>query len=136
MTSQNNFWIPRTRRLKIHLTRVNSLLDVSKIEEGKFGYDFQITPLLSFLDSVLVQAYDLGKQYNINVYFDRPKTDWRVRVDAQKLSMVFYNLLDNAIKYNVEHGSVTVGITLDSDNAHIVVSIRDTGIGIPSQQSF
>jgi signal transduction histidine kinase len=120
--------------VKNSLNTVNSLLDVSKIEEGKFGYDFQITPLLSFLDSVLVQAYDLGKQYNINVYFDRPKTDWRVRVDAQKLSMVFYNLLDNAIKYNVEHGSVTVGITLDSDNAHIVVSIRDTGIGIPPEQ--
>lgn len=120
--------------VKNSLNTVNSLLDVSKIEEGKFGYDFQVTSLLSFLDSILAQAYDLGKQYNIAVYFDRPKTDWNVRIDAQKLSMVFYNLLDNAIKYNVEHGTVTVRVTPDSDGTHVVVSVQDTGIGIPPEQ--
>jgi len=120
--------------IKNSLNTVNSLLDVSKIEEGKFGYEFQIIPLLPFLDEILKQAYDLGKQYNIAVYFDRPKKDCQVRIDAQKLGMVFYNLLDNAIKYNVENGQVTVSIIIDDSKKIITVSIKDTGIGIPSEQ--
>jgi len=120
--------------VKNSLNTVNSLLDVSKIEEGRFGYEFQTMPFLPFLDDILKQAYDLGKQYNVSIYFDRPATDWRVRIDAQKLSMVFYNLLDNAIRYNVEKGTVTVGVQVDEPNKKIVVSIKDTGIGIPAEQ--
>ncbi len=119
---------------KNSLNTVNSLLDVSKIEEGKFGYEYQIIPLLPFLDDIIKQAYDLGKQYEIAVYFDRPKEDCRVRVDAQKLGMVFYNLLDNAIKYNVEHGQVTVAVIIHQETKTVTVTIADTGIGIPSEQ--
>ncbi len=120
--------------VKNSLNTVNSLLDVSKIEEGKFGYEFQITSLLSFLDEIVKQAYDLGKQYEISVFFDRPKEDCFVRIDAQKLSMVFYNLLDNAIKYNVEHGQVTVSVKVDINRKLITISVADTGIGIPAEQ--
>ena len=120
--------------VKNSLNTVNSLLDVSKIEEGKFGYELKTVPFLPFLDEILKQAYDLGKQYNISVYFNRPKEDRFVRADVQKLGMVFYNLLDNAIKYNVENGSVTVSISFHDDAKNLVVNIADTGIGIPAQQ--
>lgn len=120
--------------VKNSLNTVNSLLDVSKIEEGKFGYEYQTIPLLSFLDDILKQAYDLGKQYEIAVFFDRPKEDCWVHVDAQKLGMVFYNLLDNAIKYNVEHGQVTVAVAIHQESKTVTVSIADTGIGIPAEQ--
>ncbi len=120
--------------VKNSLNTVNGLLDVSKIEEGKFGYEFQTTPLLSFLDEIVKQAYDLGKQYEISVFFDRPKEDYFVRIDAQKLSMVFYNLLDNAIKYNVEHGQVTVSVKADAARKSVIISVADTGIGIPAEQ--
>ncbi len=120
--------------VKNSLNTVNSLLDVSKIEEGKFGYELKTIPFLPFLDEILKQAYDLGKQYNIAVYFDRPKKDYFVRADAQKLGMVFYNLLDNAIKYNVEQGSVTVSVVFHDNTKILEVRITDTGIGIPPQQ--
>ncbi|MFA7201773.1 MAG: ATP-binding protein [Candidatus Paceibacterota bacterium] len=120
--------------VKNSLNTVNSLLDVSKIEEGKFGYEYQTVPLLTFLDDIIKQAYDLGKQYEIAVFFDRPQEDCRVRIDAQKLSMVFYNLLDNAIKYNVEHGQVTVSVVIHKDDNKVLVQIVDTGIGIPPEQ--
>lgn len=51
--------------------------------------------------------------------------------DESKLSQVVYNLIDNAVKYTPEGGQVTVTLTADSRKA--VLTVRDTGIGIPEQ---
>ena len=53
--------------------------------------------------------------------------------DASKLSQVVYNLIDNAIKYTPAGGDVTVTLTADSREA--VLSVQDTGIGIPEQDA-
>ena len=47
------------------------------------------------------------------------------------LHEVFYNLIENAIKYNVDGGSVTVTTKMEGDRARI--SVKDTGIGIPEE---
>ena len=121
--------------VKNALGTVNNLLDVSKIEEGRFGYNIQQTDLLPFLDELLIQVQTLAKQYAITLYFDRPLTPLPpVYIDAQKMSMVFYNLLDNAIKYNVEHGSVTIAVRALSPDPFVEITIKDTGIGIPPNQ--
>ncbi len=51
--------------------------------------------------------------------------------DAGRLRQVFYNLLDNAIKHTPEHGQIEVTVATD-DNA-VTATVRDTGIGIPSE---
>jgi len=53
--------------------------------------------------------------------------------DEVKLNLIFTNLIENAIKYNVEHGSVKV--VLDADHKDFWVEIRDTGIGIPKEDA-
>ena len=50
-------------------------------------------------------------------------------VDEVKMSLILTNLVENAIKYNKEHGEVTV--TLDADHQFFTVEVADTGIGIP-----
>ena len=54
-----------------------------------------------------------------------------LQADASKLGQVVYNLIDNAIKYTPEGGTVTVHLTGDSRKA--VLTVRDTGIGIPEK---
>jgi len=54
-----------------------------------------------------------------------------VRGDSDKIKQIFLNLLDNAVKYTPEGGSVT--LTARQDGNGVEVSIRDTGIGIPEQ---
>ena len=54
-----------------------------------------------------------------------------LQADASKLGQVVYNLIDNAIKYTPEGGTVTVQLTGDSRKA--VLTVRDTGIGIPEK---
>lgn len=121
--------------VKNSLKIVNDLLDVSKIEEGRFGYEFRQVGIVDFLEKVLGQISDLAKQYGIRFYFDHPQdADVTVSLDEQKMGIVFFNLFDNAMQYNVEHGEVTVRVQKDAAKNAVVVSVHDTGIGIPSEQ--
>ena len=52
-------------------------------------------------------------------------------VDEVKMSLIMTNLVENAIKYNKEHGSVTV--TLDSDFQNFIFTVGDSGCGIPEE---
>ncbi len=115
------------------LRTVNSLLDVSKIEEGKFGYSFETVPLVSYLDELLKEVYPLAKESGIKLYFDRPAQDVSVVIDKEKMRMVVLNLLDNALKYNIENGEITVRIG-EGQEGFVTISIEDTGIGIPQDQ--
>ena len=114
------------RLLKI----VNDLLDVSKIELGKFGYVFTEININEFLDKILQNANILAKKYSVFLYFDKPKAPIIIYGDPQKLSIAFSNLLDNAIKYNVKNGQVVVKTEFYPNRPYIQVSIKDTGLGM------
>ena len=121
--------------VKKMLKTVNDLLDVSKIEEGKFGYQFEEVNIVSFLEDFLSQTNALAKQYGIKLYFARPKEQAiSVFIDQQKVGMVVSNLLDNAVKYNVENGEVTVSVEKEPSEPFVKISVKDTGIGIPPNQ--
>jgi len=110
---------------------VEDLLNVSKIEEGRFGYNFQNFDLVKFLSSLLSQAEAIAKQYNVNVYFDSgSEKSLDIYGDPVKLSIAISNLLDNAIKYNSANGNVTVSMMKMKDKPYVQISIRDTGLGI------
>ncbi|MBI4193006.1 MAG: PAS domain-containing protein [Candidatus Colwellbacteria bacterium] len=114
------------RALKV----VEDLLDVARIEEGRFGYEFQTVSLVSLIGDALKQAEPVATSYNVSLFFNRPTGEVAVYADVGKLGIVLANLLDNAIKYNVKNGQVTVSIEQSGeDYAH--VSVADSGIGIP-----
>jgi len=120
-----------TRKL---LKIVNDLLDVSKIEEGRFGYNFEQTNLVGFISELLKNAQAEAKEYGIKLYFDKGgQQQQMVTIDPNRLGLAVSNLLDNAIRYNVENGSVTIAIKQLTDKPYIEVSVADTGIGIPPE---
>lgn len=112
---------------------VEDLLDVAKLEEGKFGYNFQELPLVDFIDKLLVEEQPVAESFKVKLYFERPKEDTKLFFDPEKLSLAVTNLIDNAIKYNVPNGSVTVGVSPLPNQPYILVSVRDTGLGIPKE---
>ena len=119
-----------TKLLKI----VNDLLDVSRIEEGRFGYDFKEVKAVAFVEDILKRAMATAAQYGVSLYLDRgTEEDAVVYIDADKLGMAFSNFVDNAIKYNVKNGSVTVKLERLGAEPYLQVSIKDTGIGIPPE---
>ena len=116
------------------LKMVNDLLDVSKIEEGKFGYQFEDIDIISFIEEIIGNVNDFAKQFNVKIYFQRPDEPSIVlSADPQKLSIVISNLLDNAIRYNVPNGEVIVAVERVKDQPYVKISVKDTGIGIPQE---
>jgi len=110
---------------------VNDLLDVSKIEEGKFGYQFQDVDIITFLEQAVSQAQLIAKEYQVKIYFKHPPEEKIViSVDPIKLSMALSNLIDNAIKYNVPNGEVVVGLERIPSQPYVEISVKDTGLGI------
>ncbi len=114
---------------------VNDLLDVSKIEEGRFGYDFREVNIIDFLAGILANAQVLAKRYEVQLYFDHGKESTiNVTVDEERLGLALSNFLDNAIKYNVKNGTVTVKVERLTGKPLLQISIKDTGVGIPADE--
>ncbi|MEO8717442.1 MAG: PAS domain-containing sensor histidine kinase [Burkholderiales bacterium] len=111
------------------LDLINDLLDIDKIESGKF----QLTPESIRLSDLVQESLILNKSYadrfrvKLEVGGDVP--DVRVRVDRKRLMQVMTNLLSNAAKFSPE-GSVVEVSTRNADGM-VRVEVSDRGPGIP-----
>ena len=113
---------------------VNDLLDVSRIEEERFGYNFSLE---SFEDVVKKVAGSFSVQIQekkLQFSFEYPRDALpKVSVDRGKLEMAVQNLIDNAVKYTSSDGKIKVYLKETSPD-YLAVFIEDTGIGIPKNQ--
>ncbi len=113
---------------------VEDLLMVSKIEEGRFGYNFQSVNVIDFLERVLGIVLPQAQQLGVKVYFEKPTEQIpEVVADTEKITMVMENLFDNAIRYNVKEGEVRVSAKKILDQPFVEVVVQDTGIGISKE---
>jgi len=113
---------------------INDMLDVSKIEEGEFGYQFDNVEFITFIEDIIRDIEPLAKQFNVKIYLEKPaEQSIALSLDRQKISMVVSNLIDNAIKYNVANGEVIVEIERLKDEPYLEVSVKDTGVGVPEE---
>lgn len=109
---------------------VDDLLDLSKIESGKLHLRMASHSFERILDRVLSGLKDQLVDCNVTVSKDIPKNLPDVTLDDAGISQVLLNLLNNAIKYNNNPG--TINISLENADEFIRVHIKDSGIGIPS----
>ncbi|MDP2709325.1 MAG: ATP-binding protein [bacterium] len=110
---------------------VNDLLNVSRIEEGKFGFDFMKTDFNEVLDVSLANVEELVKKNRQKLIIKKPDSLPPVYLDKERMVMVMQNLLSNAIKYSPPKSRVE--IIIEADEKNIEVKIIDHGAGIPEQ---
>lgn len=112
---------------------VNDLLNVSRIEEGKFGYNFTEVAVEKIIKKIIEMEEEKIKEKSIRLIFRKLKKGLPpVRGDEERLFMVFQNLIENAINYTLRKG--TIEISLSYDRTNVVIKIKDDGIGIPKSQ--
>ena len=116
------------------LGRIEDILSIAKMEDGQVGYAFEATDIVEYVGKILSDVLPAARKAGIKMYLDRPTTEMpKVMIDPKHLSLAITNILENAIRYNVENGEVTVKIDLMKDKPYVVVSVKDTGIGIPQE---
>ena len=114
------------------LTRlVNNLLDISRIEAGRFKLKMKKTNIGEVIDGSISIIQPLAKEKGIEVTVDIQDGLPKIRADKDKLTQVIENLLDNAIKFTPQDGRIEV--KAHKEDRFIQVSVRDTGVGIEKQ---
>ena len=112
---------------------INDLLNVTRIEEGRYLYRPALSSFEELMDSVIDNYKTEIKRKDIKFQVKRPKEKApKVKVDAEKVKLAISNLLDNAIRYTSSKGKVAV--VLEHDKKEIRFSVEDSGIGVPQDQ--
>ncbi|MCP3143745.1 sensor histidine kinase [Pyxidicoccus xibeiensis] len=109
---------------------VDDLLDVGRIQQGHLELRQAPVSLGSLLAEVIASFRPLAPRHHLTL--ELPQGEVPVKGDAARLTQVFNNLLDNAIKYSPEGGAVRVKLMRGEGLAR--VSVSDEGVGIPAEQ--
>lgn len=109
---------------------LSDLIDISRIESGELKFSFRYFDISELLRD-LVNATELrAQQRNVTLACEVPAAA-QAYGDKERLTQVITNLIENAIKYNVDGGTVTVS-AVEADGG-LRVSVRDTGLGIAEE---
>ena len=120
---------------------INDILDMSKIDAGKF----ELSPAEFNVEKMMIRVVNIinfrvdEKHQKLSVHLD-PDAPVSLVADDQRLSQVITNLLSNAVKFTPEQGEIGVEVRLlheDENGCRMHVAVTDSGIGIsPEQQKL
>ena len=109
---------------------VNDLLEVDHIQSGKDQFIFKPVDLNTLVQSVIQESSSKIEERKLQIHHESCENAI-VDGDAEKLRGLCQNLLENAIKYTPVEG--TIFFNIQDDDKHILMTIKDSGIGIPPE---
>lgn len=110
---------------------ISELLDFRKQEQGYLKLKVEEQNLVAFTRQIYMCFYEYAQKKGITYRFDNVEETISVWFDSKQLQKVIFNLLSNAFKYTTNKGSITVEVRKIGSQA--VISVCDTGIGIPTE---
>jgi signal transduction histidine kinase len=117
-----------SRQVRQMAALLDDLLDVSRITRGILALKPEPTALCAVLDAAVETAEPMLHAKRQELHRQGPAAPLMLRADPVRLTQVVANLLTNASKYTDPEGHITLNV--DCDVADIVISIRDSGVGI------
>ncbi|WP_240788752.1 response regulator [Ramlibacter henchirensis] len=111
---------------------IDDLMDVSRISRGRIELRQEVVALNDVLADALEAIRPLAHESGHELAVLLPDRKLLVDADRTRLAQAFTNLLNNAVKYTDTGGRIEVGVLVEKDQA--VVTVRDSGIGIPPER--
>jgi PAS domain S-box-containing protein len=124
------------------LSLINDILDVSKIESGQVDLDLTATSIESLCKSSLAFIKQQALTKRIQLSLRVPPNLSEIMLDERRIRQVLINLLNNAVKFTLEGGTITLEVTRVKPNGgatnltsphHLRIAVIDTGIGISAE---
>ncbi len=106
---------------------INSIMDISRLEQKKIAYDFRVYSMQPIIQSYIEDAYDQFKTSRDAIIVNGD-VNCQCVVDQDALQIVFNNLIDNAIKYSKQ--PVKIDLHLYCTIKNLIIEFRDNGIGM------
>ncbi len=117
---------------KFLLNLINDILDLSKVEAGKIELVIENIYFPQILDDTLNLIKEKAMHHNVLFKKELDPALQSIEADPQRVKQVFFNLLNNAVKFSKpEGGTITIATKKDGNMARI--SVSDTGIGIKEE---
>jgi len=114
------------------LRLVGDLLFTAQVTSGRFPLDLGPANLSEILSASIETARPTAEAAGVGLVLDLPDEPTVIRGDALRLGQACDNLISNAVKFTPRGGTVTASLTVTADDA--IVTVRDTGLGIPAAE--
>ena len=112
------------------LSLVTDIIQLSELDHRELPRKFEQIDLLAVAKECVNDFIPMASQKNIKLFCSGISAG--INADRILVREMIDNLLQNAIRYNKENGTVKVHVTIE--NGHPIISVEDTGIGIPADQ--
>ena len=112
---------------------INNLLNLSRMENQDTNLAFSHFDLNEMTRRVLISRMTQIDDKSLDIEVNFEDEPCFVHADADQIQQVIINLLDNAVKYTPAHGTVTLTTKIMED--HVVLRVKDNGMGIPASDA-
>lgn len=111
---------------------INNLIDSTKIDSGYYQLFLGKYNIVSLIEDISLSVAEYVENKEINLIFDTDIEEKMTYCDAEKIERIVLNLISNAIKFTGKNGEIK--INLEDQGSHLLVSVSDTGVGIPADK--
>ncbi len=108
---------------------ISDLLSMIKMDKTESAINAEETDINELIELILKRLKPIAEKKGVQIVFES-RRNVTAEVDKTKLTLAITNLAENAVKYNKDNGWIRVG--LDGDHQFFVITVSDSGIGIPS----
>ncbi len=109
---------------------ITDLLALVKLENRVQELNYAVLNINDLVELILKRLRPIARKHNVDLVFESMR-NVTAEVDEVKMTLIMSNLVENAIKYNKEHGWVKV--ELDADHQFFTFKVTDSGVGIPEE---
>jgi PAS domain S-box-containing protein len=110
---------------------LNNLIEWSRLQTGRLEFDSKRFKMISLINDTLLLFRHITNQKSIQIT-STFTSELTVCADKDMISTILRNLISNAVKFTLPGGSIS--ISAEKNNSRLLVSIADTGIGIPKEK--
>ncbi|RYE53364.1 MAG: response regulator, partial [Sphingobacteriales bacterium] len=111
---------------------VDDLMEASRISQGKLDLRKKRIDLTETIQNAIESSYEIMAESKHKLTVEKQETPIFIDADSTRINQIISNLLNNAAKYTPDGGTILLSVFQDVDEA--VVSVSDSGIGIPPEQ--
>jgi two-component system, OmpR family, phosphate regulon sensor histidine kinase PhoR len=110
---------------------IDNMLNISRIEAGIVQIERESVDMNKLIERTLSTLEPQAREKDISLHNKAANVDLSVEGDPDMLYQVVLNLVSNAVKYTPEGGRITIAADTDNLTGSVLVSVSDTGLGIP-----
>ncbi|WMJ79943.1 ATP-binding protein [Clostridium sp. MB40-C1] len=110
---------------------VNNLIDITKIKSGYLKVYFKNDNIVNLVENIVLSSSEYIEQSGLSLIFDTDTEEKIMACDSYFIERILLNLLSNSTKFTTKGGKILV--TLYDKSKYIVISVKDTGIGISKE---